>query len=140
MANSPAECVRQLLVDLGLGTDAGTWPVYATTEPDVPDNCITCYDTVGQDHGRTMPDSVRQGLDGVQVRIRSSGHAAGRSKANDVALALDAVYQKVVHVGSANYHVHAVNRSLPIETRGKDAPNSKRSLFFLNCLLHVEPA
>lgn len=143
LAHSPAEIVRQLLVDLSLGTnraDNSDWPVFDSSEPDSPDNCITVYDTVGTSQGRIMFDGFQEGYDGVQIRIRSTTHDVGWAKADAIKLALDALYQRMVAVSTSRYEIHSINRvSAPsVEVRGKDTPSTKRSLFFINCLLHVE--
>ena len=89
LAHSPAAIVRQLLIDLAIGSEAASWPVYATSEPDEPDACLTVYDTAGRLQGRTHPDGEVQGLDGVMIRVRAADAESGWAKANAVAIALD---------------------------------------------------
>jgi hypothetical protein len=141
LTHSPADIIAQLLVDIGYGIDPtanGAWPIFTDVEPDLPDNCITCGDTSGQLQGRFMFDGKVQGMDGVQVRVRGATQPIAFVKANAIAEALSAVYQKIVHLGGSNYEVHSISRTSFVESRGKDAPSSKRSLFFINCLVHVE--
>lgn len=141
---SPADVIEQLLIDLSLGTDpgpplVGDWPVYADVEPNNPDNCITCFDTVGVSHGRTMFDGRMQGMYGIQIRVRAKSKPVGWLKANAIAIAMsESVYQKIVHVSSNSYLIHSVTQVNFLESKGKDVPNTKRDLFFINCLVHIE--
>lgn len=138
LSHSPAAIVRKMLVDLGLGNahTSLTWPVFVSAEPDMPDNAITVYDTAGRDHGRVM-QGERQGMRGVQVRVRATHPAIGYAKADAVAMALDGVYQRAVSVDGAAYQVHAITRTGDISALGKEAPDSRRSLFTLNALINV---
>lgn len=142
MTHSPADVVRQLLVDLGLGTEpsaAGAWPVYATGEPASPDAVITVYDTAGTNDGRSMVSGELFGHAGVQVRVRAATHAAGWTKADTVQEALaEDVYQRTVHVGAATYLVHSLNRIGDVLAIGKESPTSKRSVFTLNMVVSVK--
>jgi len=75
LTHSPSDIVRQLLVNLALGVDPTTdetsdWPIYESREPDLPDDCITVYNTADKLQGRTMTDGETQGQEGIQVRIR----------------------------------------------------------------------
>lgn len=139
LLHSPADVIRRLLIDLGLGLDPSpttaevTWPVYATTEPSVPDNCITVYDTTGYDEGRTAPDSERQEHHGFQVRIRSATFATGYVKARAIATAMDAQYQDVMTLDGSRYLVHCITRIGDVLPIGKETPNSKRDIFTINC-------
>jgi hypothetical protein len=47
----PADIIRQLLIDLGVGLDvtATDWPAFSQKEPDSPDNVITVFDTMGRE-------------------------------------------------------------------------------------------
>ncbi len=136
MNHSPAEIVRQLLIDEGVGSDGGTWPVYSTNEPATPDNCITVYDTAGTSSGRAMIDGELLGYFGFQVRIRAKTHTIGWLKAYAVQFALVGVYQKTVHIGSDTYFVHCIARIKDIMVLGKE-PTGKRSLFTVNALVPI---
>jgi hypothetical protein len=72
----PADIIRQLLIDLGvgLGVTATDWPAFSQKEPDSPDNVITVFDTMGRDLGRTNPDMVRSERYGIQVRDTRRGY------------------------------------------------------------------
>lgn len=142
LLHSPADVVRQLLVDLGLGIDYADdrtdWALFASGEPDLPDNCITVYDTTGLDEGREMVSGERQEHHGLQIRVRSKTQAVGFAKARDISVALDEdVYQETVAVDGDSYLVWAVRRTGDPLFLGKDAPNSKRNLFTINATVSL---
>lgn len=141
LLHSPADILRWLLVQLGLGTDpgnAGSWPVYCSSEPHAPDNCITTYDTEQRGDGRSQISGEMFQHYGVQIRIRSVDHPTGYVKANALANALDqSVYQEVVTVSGTRYLIHAVSRSSAVLPLGKEVPASKRSLFTINLLVSL---
>lgn len=139
--HSPADVLRHLLINLSLGTlptDEGAWPVYATQEPDSPDNCITCIDTAGVQDGRTMTDGMMHEHYGIQVRMRATTHAVGHAKASAIAVALDQdVAMDSVVIGSDVYNVHAVSRRSGPFSIGEESPTSKRRVFTLNVIAAI---
>jgi hypothetical protein len=141
LLDSPAEVVRQLLVDLNLGSTppvppaslVNDWPAYVGMEPSVPDNCLTVYDTTGRDFGRTMFDGVLITHYGIQLRVRALNHKTGWLKAHTARTTLsEGVYRKGVTVGSNNYLLWCLNRFGNVLAIGKDSPTTKRSIFTLN--------
>lgn len=140
LEHSPADILGQLLVLMGVGTeptDDLSWPVYVANEPDLPDNCITVYDTAGRDDGRMQVSGERAEHHGVQVRIRSTTHPIGYLKAREVAVALDEdVYQEGVTFDSGeSYTVHSVSRTGDVLPLGKESPTSERRLFTVNAVI-----
>jgi hypothetical protein len=136
--HSPADILRYALASRGVGSNPVTapnqdWPIYANSEPDLPDNVITVYDTDGDNSGRTMVDGVMQGWDGVQVRVRSMSPRVGREKADEVARVLaEGIYRDAVTIEGVNYllqNLSKVSNVLPLQ---RDTPNTKRSLFTIN--------
>ena len=141
LTHSPADIVRRVLIDLGLGVDPPStpWPVFASGEPDTPDNCITVYDTAGLDHGRSMIDGELFGHNGVQVRVRSNSHATGWTKADAIQTGMaKSVYQETVTISGQAYLVHAIAKIGDVLTFGKETPTSKRSLFTINALASIK--
>ena len=144
LAHSPADVVRNLLVDLGLGTtpsDAGSWPVYAAQEPNTPDSVITIYDTAGRKNGRTQVDGEVQEHHGIQIRVRDANHQDGYAKARAIAVALDeqvaaqgVVVDDIVGTGQTTYVVWNVSRTTDVLSLGKETPTSKRNLFTINAV------
>lgn len=137
LAHSPAHILQRLIIDLGLGSlpPSLAWPVYIGSEPDgtnIPDNVITVYNTDWRDHGRTMTDGHRQGMEGFQVRVRSQTQPVGYNKAHAIAIALDEqVYQRIVTIDGVSYLVHAISRSGGVLDLGK-MQGSSRNLHTLN--------
>lgn len=143
LPHSPADVLRTLLIQLGLGGDPAAlplppWPVYVASEPGEPDQVLTCYDTAGRDLGRLMPTGERVEMHGVQVRVRAGTHAAGWQKAQALAVALDEdVYRQTVTLAGTTYLVQEVQRAGTVLSLGRDAPASARRIFTLNCLLSL---
>lgn len=135
---APSEVVAQLIVDLGLGTATLTddWAVFATGEPDSPDNVITVYDTTPFMDGRTH-DGKLQGMPGIQVRIRARDPRNGWKKSKNIEYQLSIVYQRIVH-RTNRYMVHALNGFGGVLVIGKETGVSKRNLFTINCYVNFK--
>lgn len=133
-AHSPADVIRQLLIDHGFGSDddTGSWPIKTASEPTNPDDVITLYDTEGINQARTMADGARIIHHGFQVRVRGTDYDSGYEKANEIALGLDAAYKNTVHVGSNTYYVHAIKRRGDVLSLGTETEASARVLFTIN--------
>lgn len=138
--HSPAQILRQLLVDLGYCTEpslSAAWPGFVTTIPNTPDGAICVYDTAGVDHGRRMSDGARIERYGCQILVRAARHPTGYAKAQSIALALDQeIYRETVEMddddGTATYFVNTIKRTNPVFSIGQDTPQSKRKLFTIN--------
>lgn len=141
LSHDPADIIRYLLIDLGSGTlptDNGAWPVYTANEPDLPDNCITTFNTTGSVQGRLQMNGLFVEKPGVQVRVRGISHQIGFAKGKTIEFKLDTeVYRDVVNIGANQYLVHAVTRSANLIFAGKDATSSKRFIFTLNLLVNL---
>lgn len=133
LLHSPAEVIRQLIVDLGVGNDPPSpeWPAYASFGPATGDDLIAVLDGRSKGFGRTMADGERQQHYGYRILIRSSTHAAGYARASALQNLLDQVSQRTVVVEGTPYLVHSVNRQDEVDPSGKDRPSSARSLFSL---------
>ena len=150
--HSPADIVRELLVQLGMGSDptvspGSPWPVYASAEPQSPDNCITVFDTQGTDDGRTMhgfkPDHF-----GIQVRVRAADHPTAWQKADAqirVALcegvddsSLPQTVTLTIPLPMTRYTVPNFARIGQCLALGKEAPNSRRSIVTLNATVVIQ--
>lgn len=141
LQHSVGDVVRQLVVDQGWGIDyAGdrtSWATFEGAEPDFPDDCITVYDTQGVDHGRVGVTGERQESHGFQVRFRSRTKSLGFAKAREVAVGFDVVYLATVYVDEVAYVVQSVKRNGEPLYIGHEAPNSKRFLHTLNCVVSL---
>lgn len=73
---SPAKAIATYLQSQSVGTLGATsgWALAYSTEPDAPPNAITIFDT-----GGPAPDTDQQNVlrPTIQVRVRSTGNAAG---------------------------------------------------------------
>jgi hypothetical protein len=138
----PADIIRQLLIDLGVGSEitAADWPAFSQKEPDSPDNAITVFDTMGRDLGRTNPDMVRSERYGIQVRVRGGDIDAAGVRARSVAMALDSVVRRPVVIDATLYLVLGFVRSGPVLRLGIDAPSSGRWIFVVNGLASLQKA
>lgn len=139
LIHSPAEIVRQVLIDGAVLTATGTWPVWASNEHDTPDESVTVYDTVGTEDGRAMTDGTFYAHYGIMIRVRSQTHAEGVVKAAEIRQFLSrTVRNRLVTVptsGSrtgATYLINAVTKIGQLTYLGSDVPSSRRKLFTLN--------
>lgn len=140
--HSPSDIVRNVLIDLGLGSDPAAnqvWPIFASGEPDKPDSCITVYDTAGIDLGRIQFDGEREESYGIQVRVRSAAHTAGHKKTNEIAIALDKdLLDMNISLGASDYNVWCANRSSTVLVLGRESPNTNRRLFTVNVIVVID--
>lgn len=141
--HTPADIVRALLVQLGEATEAeatplGDWPCYATREPNMPDNCVSTFDTVGRDGGRIMQSGELLYNYGFQVRVRAVSLTVGWLKMDAIRKALaESVSLTTVAVGADRYLIHCVCNIGPALPLGTDSPKTNRRLFTTNALLTV---
>lgn len=152
--NSPAEIVQALLVLLNLATlpprnslaSNRDWPVFATVEPNEPDNCLTVYDTSNQYDGRSMKTGENWVHYGVQVRVRGVDHPTAYQKAYTIYQALlqnvggqngpsAVAISSNPSVNSNNYLIGSLVKVRGPYSLGQDTPKSKRRLFTINALL-----
>jgi hypothetical protein len=138
LLHSPARITRQLLIDLGLGTVSGAWPVFVANEPDAPDAAITVYDAPGgRLDGRSMLDGEPFDHPAVTVTVRAGSDAQGWPKAEAVRRALAAVRHRVVTVSGTAYFVQNYARPRPVTTFGHPEGEGKRHLFNVDALVCV---
>lgn len=140
----PSQIVSRLLISLGLGslptTEPGgvEWPAYFSREPTAPDNCITVYDTDGQDDGRSMINGETFSHYGFQIRVRATTYSIGWVKADTIATFLvEDVYLDTVTIEGVTYTVQCIARVSDVIKLGKESPTSKRELFTINALLSL---
>lgn len=146
LPHAPSRIIRQLLVDLGLGTlggeTDGDWPVFYSNLPDQPDDCIVIIDDENPVYERHMTDGTRANeFEGYFIRIRSDKYDEGYLKAETIARTLDLkanVYRRLVVVGGVTYRVHSVNRDSDVVPLGKSIDGSKRSLFAVSATSSIK--
>lgn len=140
LQHSPADVIRQLIIDSTLGTNPDlttllAWPVYRGRDPDRPDNLIKVSDTQGRIFGSIQTDGELQEHHGIQVMVRSVDYSTGYVKARAIAVMLDGVNEELVAMtpGTAfDYIVHGVTRTSDVIALGSDVPQGKRQLFVIN--------
>lgn len=139
--HSPAEILRSVLVTLGLGTDPssnGNWPIYVRNEPNKPDNCITIYDTLGTDDGRSMIDGEVWHHEGLQIRVRSADYPTGWEKARTIKVAIaQSINFTATTVDSSHYTIYCCAKIGDILPIGNEQ-TSKRELFTINCVVALD--
>lgn len=144
--HAPSAIIQHLLVTMGLGTypsDSGLWPISATKEPDLPDNCVTIYDTVGVQHGRDQIQGDKLEHYGIQFRIRSNDPIAGYAKAKNISTQVDRnVRLENVTISGDQYVVWAITRTsavipLPPTSSGMEVPTSKRRIWTINAIVAI---
>ena len=140
--HSPAEILRWVLVAAGVVGDpriSGVlWPCYTSLEPNLPDECVTTFDTNNRDQGRIQIGGKRQEHYGVQIRIRSKTHSSGWPKADTIKETLDqSILRDTIIIGSSTYCVHAVSRTSGVLELGKELAVTKRHVFTINCVVDV---
>ena len=145
LEHSPAEVIRNLLVAKGAGTmptASGSWPIYHSLEPDLPDKVITVYNETGIKQGRTQIDGEVQEKHGIQIRVRSSNERNGYKKARQLADLVDKQVRQdlitlanVETAGNSTYRVVCISRVGDVISLGTELSATKRHLFTLNCLV-----
>lgn len=146
LAHRPAEVIRQLLIDSGLGIAptypgvSADWSAYSPDLPDRPDRCISIRDVDNQMNGREMFTGRHEEFHGVQLVLRSVDPDSGHAKAAEVVTYLDSystLYDRLVTVGAVAYLVHSFDRSGGILYLGDESPSSRRSLFSINAMVTI---
>ena len=133
--HSPAEIIRKLLDEWG----ANGWQVFATNEPDEPDQTVTVYDVDGASDGRSMCDGELWNHWGIQVRVRSDEHPDGWLQMNAIRnfFSMNVNQAIVVMDDGSAYIVWCITNIGQILPLGQDKPRTKRSLFTLNCRVPI---
>lgn len=141
--HSPAYVTSKVLIALNLGTapPGGTtipsnnaWPIYATNEPDKPDNVITVFNSPdSMDDGRSMLDGTLYTHFGIQVRVRSIRPDTCWLRADAIRKALsEDIYDYTITINSIQYLIHAYTRIKPVYDLGKDK-DTQRNICVVNC-------
>lgn len=127
---SPAEIIRQLLVDLELVQDSqdATWSAFVGFLPDSPDCAVCVYDTEGRPDGRIMGSGEQIEHPGIQIRIRGPVYRTVWDKVKEIADALSANSGVTVAFESEDaYLVHNISRTGGIMTLGVEVQGSRRN-------------
>jgi hypothetical protein len=138
--SSPADIVRQLLLDLGLSASAGKWVTYVGFLPDTPDNALCVYDTAGIPDGRIMRTGRQIVHEGIQIRVRGLSYPEVWVKAKMIAVGLDALHKVLVALSSAEaYTLLNVSRTGDIIPAGiEEEGGRRRHHFTVNAVVTIE--
>jgi len=140
---SPADVIRQMLVDLELASDdvSADWRAYTGFFPNDPNLALCVYDTAGRKDGRVMKTGEQITHQGIQIMVRGLDYLPTRNKTHAIALALDTQRKTVVAIDSTgSYIVHNVSRTGDIASLGMEIEGDRRRhLFTINALVTIEP-
>jgi len=140
LSHTPADIIRWLLIDLGVGTepeDEGDWPIYAGNEPNLPDPLIIVYDTSGITQGRIQRTGETVEHHGIQFQIRGVDYPTTWTKADELRQVIDeqVKYSKLT-VDDSKYTIHAITRQSGPIALGKEQ-GTHRFLFTLNAIVSL---
>lgn len=142
LANSPAEIVRQILIDLGhavLKSSGSDWPAFVNNLPNRPDNAISVNDTEGVVATRLQRTGEVQTREGFQIIVRAQTHTLGWQKANDIVVGLAKnVALRQVTVGTTGYTVWSISGIGNVLSLGSGDDDTKREFFSINGLMTVK--
>lgn len=150
----PSDVVRELILDLGLGTepsDAGDWPVYAPEIADEvgTDDVLQVKDTDGRQFGRIQVDGNVPENYGIQVLARSLDAHDGQYQLRKIQEAFSTevlrtsvtVPARTLNDGTAVpttvYRVDSIERSGSIRNAGRDGRRFLQTANFLVFLTQV---
>jgi hypothetical protein len=139
--HSPAEITAKMMADMGIteAFDGDNWPTLVNSEPNLPDNCITVYDTTPRVDARFMTNGAWGRHHGIQIRVRGTTSPVAWTRLNAIYEQLDRdAYTETVALDSNTYEVHAFHGSVPT-FMGKDVPGGKRTFWVLNGTITIRP-
>jgi hypothetical protein len=141
----PSECVRYILIQNGVGMEAGDWVVFVSSFPDAPDHAIVIYDTQGFPDGR-VPSGERIEHPGVSVQLRGLAYLPTWNKANEIARLLDAQKNVAILLPSSNnltvMNITRTGTILPMGVEIADVQQGERArqryAFSINAVLTIK--
>jgi|TARA_R110000824_G_scaffold89320_1_gene219040 hypothetical protein len=132
LLNSPTEIIAQLIINLGKGTDAGTYPVFADFAPESPDNLISVHTNASRMGPKDMVEGDVAEAFGFQVAVRSATFSSGEQKARDIANTFDPIQNKQVTYDGNVYIVTSITRRTGVLNPTRNLEDSRRNLFTTN--------
>lgn len=146
MSSSPAEILRQYLIDCGIVSNpddqnSAEWPCYLQHLPDWKEsqtNAVCIFNTAGRTEGRYHATGKVVERDGISILIRSSSFNTGYAKSEAVRNAVDAIRYTTVNVGGTGNLMIVFNRRQGILCHGQDGSDQRRFSFSLNGLLCLQ--
>jgi len=132
LLNSPSEIIAQLIINLGKGTDAGTWPVFADFAPESPDDLISVNTNASRIGAKDMVVGDVAEAFGIQVAVRSASFSSGEQKARDIANTFDTVQNRQVTDLGNDYVISSITRRGGILNPTRNVEESRRNSFTVN--------
>jgi len=135
----PVDILAPYIIAQGIGSltapAAGSdWPLYTAYQPDdssVKTNSACFYDTPGIKDGRLMAGSAITHY-GMQLRIRCDTYTTGYAKAEEVAVAMDDIFNASQVIGANTYTIQNISRQGPVIPLGVEKGTKGRQLFVVN--------
>ena len=138
LAVSPASILAYYIINtlakMTDPSDGSTWPLWISHMQDKPSNAGAIYDTSGILEQRQMSGLVPT-HQGIQIRIRAISYETGYAKIEDIASALDEVFDVSVEIDPEEYVIQNISKSSPIVPLGIEVGTKRRFLFTVNYLL-----
>jgi hypothetical protein len=140
LLTSPADMIRQLLLDLGLTNITGRWTTYVGFLPESPDDAVCVYDTAGKPDGRLMATGEQVVHEGIQVRVRGVSYPDVWAKSKEIATGLDVVGRILIALSSTEaYTLANVSRTGDIISVGVEEEGGRRRHHFtVNAIVTIE--
>ena len=137
---SPASIVAYYIINtlakMTDPSDGSAFPLWVSHMQNKPSNAGAIYDTSGVLEQRQMSGVVPT-HQGIQIRIRTIDYETGYAKIEDIASALDEVFEKTVEITPEEYVIQNISKSSPIVSLGIEEGTGRRSLFTVNFLLTI---
>lgn len=142
----PAYILASYIIAESIGSmtdpiEGDDWPLYVSYMADegagVEKNCGAVYDTSGIKDAKISTGEVVV-HEGVQILIRSADYVTGYTKAETIALALDAVLNAEITIGSCDYKIISMSRQGPPTYLGLEKGTKGLRLFSVNFLMTIE--
>jgi Bacteriophage minor capsid protein len=123
----PSDILRQLIIDLELGSEDSAWRTFTAFHPDDPDASICVYDTAGRPDGRLMSTGERIEHPGFQIALRHRSYLSGWERAILLANTLDQQRRVVVDFPDGDaYMIHNISRMGTVIPLGMEIDSPKR--------------
>ena len=137
---SPASIVAYYIINslakMSGPSSGSAFPLWKSHMQNKPSNAGAIYDTSGIIEQRQMNGLVPT-HQGIQIRIRTIDYETGYAKIEDIASALDEVFEQSVEIGVEEYVIQNIGRSSPIVPLGIEGGTIRRYLFTINFLLTI---
>ncbi len=137
---SPASIVAYYIINtlakMTDPSDGSAFPLWVSHMQDKPSNAGAIYDVPGVLEQRQMSGVVPT-HQGILIRIRAVSYETGYAKIEDIASALDEVFDISVEIDPEEYVIQNISKTTPIVPLGIEEGTKRRYLFTANFLLTI---